>query len=579
MVRTFAAADRNGDGRLALDEIRALLSSLNLRLSRQRLHDLIQATDVDNDRGFLSFVEFSSFYALMSSRRDLLMLMNRHVHKTQPWQSDASGHFDRKPLWNVGDLARFMTEEQKVLGVTRAMCLEIIDSMEPNAENRPVQTVCARAGLTAYLCGPAGDAVDPAHGSVHQDMGLPLTRYCIASSHNTYLTGDQVTSRACADSYASVLRAGCRCVEVDSWDGPDGEPMVTHGRTLTTRIPFQDVLAVYRRPLLHPQPVYPVIVSLENHCSLAQQDKMAHYLQSILGDLLLLPSDLPTADAQWPSPQSLMGKILLKVRHRCADLRDGIRLPLSTPQPTACPPATTTPSHSGTRALSGHMQYHSLQWNWPIIPMQNTAEKNKVRVYTCIHSVPLRVNTARDVRDLGSDLVRFPFIPVSLNYQTEGRPMQLNRAKFAANGNCGYVLKPAEMCTGERYSFQTSLLDVWLGVQVAGYSTRIPVKGIIDPYVEVEVVGLPVDSAVRRTRVVDDNGFQPLWDETLVFIIHMPELAMVRFVVWDDDPIGRNFIGQKTIALSSILPGYRHVRLESLSEASIFVYVTVEQIH
>ncbi|XP_078466029.1 1-phosphatidylinositol 4,5-bisphosphate phosphodiesterase eta-2-like [Lampetra planeri] len=75
------------------------------------------------------------------------------------------------------------------------------------------------------------------------------------------------------------------------------------------------------------------------------------------------------------------------------------------------------------------------------------------------------------------------------------------------------------------------------------------------------------------------SGFQPLWDETLVFIIHMPELAMVRFVVWDDDPIGRNFIGQKTIALSSILPGYRHVRLEGLSEASIFVYVTVEQIH
>uniref|UniRef100_S4RGR0 Phosphoinositide phospholipase C n=1 Tax=Petromyzon marinus TaxID=7757 RepID=S4RGR0_PETMA len=672
----FAAADRNGDGRLALDEIRALLSSLNLRLSRQRLHDLIQATDVDNDRGFLSFVEFSSFYALMSSRRDLLMLMNRHVHKTQPWQSDASGHFDRKPLWNVGDLARFMTEEQKVLGVTRAMCLEIIDSMEPNAENRR-HGCLSLEGLTAYLCGPAGDAVDPAHGSVHQDMGLPLTRYCIASSHNTYLTGDQVTSRACADSYASVLRAGCRCVEVDSWDGPDGEPMVTHGRTLTTRIPFQDVLAVYRRPLLHPQP-YPVIVSLENHCSLAQQDKMAHYLQSILGDLLLLPSDLPTADAQWPSPQSLMGKILLKVSDgrgdvvgdcsgdsegdgsgdlgdgrgdkggdgsgdvvgdgcggkRCADLRDGIRLPLSTPQPTACPPATTTPSHSGTRALRwvgglrrgsrraaiaasrftlvehggvacdvltfegrgwwitwrfvklpkpcayGHMQYHSLQWNWPIIPMQNTAEKNKGTV-SCWK-------------------VEIAVTAVSLNYQTEGRPMQLNRAKFAANGNCGYVLKPAEMCTGERYSFQTSchfnpLSDdpyrgrarTYLRVRVISGQrlpkpavSRLPSRDeIIDPYVEVEVVGLPVDSAVRRTRVVDDNGFQPLWDETLVFIIHMPELAMVRFVVWDDDPIGRNFIGQKTIALSSILPGYRHVRLESLSEASIFVYVTVEQIH
>ncbi|XP_032820116.1 1-phosphatidylinositol 4,5-bisphosphate phosphodiesterase eta-2-like isoform X2 [Petromyzon marinus] len=690
LVRTFAAADRNGDGRLALDEIRALLSSLNLRLSRQRLHDLIQATDVDNDRGFLSFVEFSSFYALMSSRRDLLMLMNRHVHKTQPWQSDASGHFDRKPLWNVGDLARFMTEEQKVPGVTRAMCLEIIDSMEPNAENR-------RHGCLSL----EGDAVDPAHGSVHQDMGLPLTRYCIASSHNTYLTGDQVTSRACADSYASVLRAGCRCVEVDSWDGPDGEPMVTHGRTLTTRIPFQDVLRCIGAHSFTHNP-YPVIVSLENHCSLAQQDKMAHYLQSILGDLLLLPSDLPTADAQWPSPQSLMGKILLKGKkisvttqgvdddesesetsanhaqgggaagvRPCADevavhregratvrrsrsllgllprrkaqnCREkaigsdrGDKLPGSTkrpvaytvsspckpreprreprrePSPRAGPPIPRARTPRLSRALSEltacsrargaiDVGSHGPPPRWSVTSFaerQASALASEharelaaftsarlARVYPSAHRMSSSNYDPEPFWNAGTQMV-------SLNYQTEGRPMQLNRAKFAANGNCGYVLKPAEMCTGHFNPLSDDpyrgRARTYLRVRVISGQrlpkpavSRLPSRDeIIDPYVEVEVVGLPVDSAVRRTRVVDDNGFQPLWDETLVFIIHMPELAMVRFVVWDDDPIGRNFIGQKTIALSSILPGYRHVRLESLSEASIFVYVTVEQIH
>ncbi|KAK2105676.1 hypothetical protein P7K49_015190 [Saguinus oedipus] len=31
---------------------------------------------------------------------------------------------------------------------------------------------------------------------------------------------------------------------------------------------------------------------------------------------------------------------------------------------------------------------------------------------------------------------------VALNYQSEGRMLQLNRAKFSANGGCGYVLKP-----------------------------------------------------------------------------------------------------------------------------------------
>lgn len=38
---------------------------------------------------------------------------------------------------------------------------------------------------------------------------------------------------------------------------------------------------------------------------------------------------------------------------------------------------------------------------------------------------------------------------VALNYQSEGRMMQINRAKFKANGNCGYILKPQQMCKGE----------------------------------------------------------------------------------------------------------------------------------
>lgn len=40
-------------------------------------------------------------------------------------------------------------------------------------------------------------------------------------------------------------------------------------------------------------------------------------------------------------------------------------------------------------------------------------------------------------------------ISVALNYQSEGRVLQLNRAKFYSNGNCGYLLKPACMCEGQ----------------------------------------------------------------------------------------------------------------------------------
>lgn len=53
------------------------------------------------------------------------------------------------------------------------------------------------------------------------------------------MTGNQLSSRSSVLRYVEVLRAGCRSVEVDVWDGADGEPVVKHGYTVTTEILFQ----------------------------------------------------------------------------------------------------------------------------------------------------------------------------------------------------------------------------------------------------------------------------------------------------------------------------------------------------
>ena len=160
----------------------------------------------------------------------------------------------------------------------------------------------------AYLLSRDNDIFNPDREKFSKnDMTKPISEYWINSSHNTYLTGHQLTGLSSVEMYTKALYRGCRCIELDIWDGGKDQftgrpiPIVYHGHTMVSKILFEDIIHCFKIFLtLHPKS-YPLVLSLENHCSIPYQQVMASQLKSILGKLLYIPEE-PSLSGPLPSP-------------------------------------------------------------------------------------------------------------------------------------------------------------------------------------------------------------------------------------------------------------------------------------
>ncbi|NXP10217.1 PLCZ1 phosphodiesterase, partial [Thinocorus orbignyianus] len=471
-------------GRIDLESTMKLLETLKLPFNFAHVKHVFKKTVDKRKTHLINMEDFRAIYRAIVHRAEYQELFRAYSPNSK-FLADT-------------ELIQFLRKEQYETETCEMMALEIILKHEPIEEVRKRRQMSFE-GFIRYMNSEDCSIFKTEHRAVYQDMNHPLCDYFISSSHNTYLISDQLIGPSDLWGYISALLKGCRCLEIDCWNGSNNEPVVYHGHTLTSKIPFSAVIQAIDKYAFVASD-YPVILSLENHCSSDQQETMADILETILGDKLLTSTIGDVDVKQLPSPEELKFRILVKNK-KVGTIEEGmLRRDLDSHGETAevsdlenlsdedeaDDTAPLLPTNDSSKrkneqtppgpprkkakkkmkialVLSDLVIYTKSQ---KFVSFEHSLDHQKCYENNSIGETKARKFVKHSAKDFIGHTSRFitriypkgtrttssNYNPqefwnvgcqmVALNFQTPGVQMELQNGKFLDNGGCGYILKP-----------------------------------------------------------------------------------------------------------------------------------------
>lgn len=617
-------ADKDKSNTLSFKEITSLLHKLNLKLKEKEVKKKFKEVDTNGD-GDLDFEEFNNFLERLRVRPEIAQIFNKYADEKKHTLSDEQ-------------LVKFLQTVQKESNADVTFAKKIISEFEKKIhEKDPEPTTLSLTGFASYLANSKYNSIfNPKNATVYQDMTQPFAHYWIASSHNTYLLGDQLKGESSVDAYINAFKKGCRCVELDCWDGSDkANPIIYHGHTLTSKITFREVVECVRDHGFV-STSYPVILSLEVHCGIEGQQAMAAILKEVLGGAGLLPDQCDQTGIL-PPPESLKNKVLLKgkmaaftdaeeeadeqnetpitssssssKKEKAKKEKSSEKKPTIEEKPKEETPTEekkskkekgdkkkdekkhqTTASelseliHLKAVKFPGFKVYKDKNKAWEM----SSFSEGKVTGFLQKSALEYVEYNSRQIsrifpKGMRIDSSNYDPVPswncgaqiVALNYQTGSESTWTNDGKFQDNGGIGYILKPQfmrestitfnpEIKPKSSKTLELTIISGWQLPKVVEKENQKPGQGeVIDPYIKVSINGIASDRKSVKTKVVKNNGFNPVWDASFKIPISNQDLATVTFVVSDADLVSADdFVAQYSLPLYCIRDGYRYVPLK-----------------